>query len=142
MLVGVETDYLGETTMRQISDCLPAWLIDEIAARGHDGAHNLNEGGAPPQGGESEAPLPSLEVAPANRVKGRGAMPRQVQNRGWARSREGDDARSVNAPALVLIWSNRGEPTHAAHEGVFPARRVGSPVLVWDRDHATLANSP
>jgi hypothetical protein len=92
--------------MRQISDCLPAWLIDEMAARGHDGAHNLNEGGAPPQGGESEAPLPSLEVAPANRVKGRGAMPRQVQNRGWARSREGDDARTVNAPALVLVVDN------------------------------------
>jgi hypothetical protein len=99
----------------------------ELAARASKSRKNL--GSAPLwEEGESEAPLPSLEVAPANRVKGRGAKPRQVQNRGWARSREGDDARTVNAPALVLIWSNRGEPTHAAHEGVFPARRVGSPV--------------
>jgi hypothetical protein len=119
---------IGDVAARLIADPVKLQAAANQAPR---------EVGAPLQGGESEAPLPSLEVAPANRVKGRGAKPRQVQNRGWARSREGDDARTVNAPALVLIWSNRGEPTHAAHEGVFPARRVGSPVLVWDSRHAT-----
>jgi hypothetical protein len=130
--------------MRQISDCLPAWLIDEMAARGHDGAHNLNEGGAPPQGGESEAPLPSLEVAPANRVKGRGAMPRQVQNRGWARSREGDDARTVNAPALVLVVDNGMRGVHRRPYGASPASAPRSPLLIVIEGgrHAALANSP
>jgi hypothetical protein len=128
--------------MRQISDCLPAWLIDEIAARGHDGAHNLNEGGAPPQGGESEAPLPSLEVAPANRVKGRGAMPRQVQNRGWARSREGDDARTVNAPTLVLVVDNTGMGSVIRRPKGFPDPALPIPVLRVVRGHSNLANSP
>jgi hypothetical protein len=110
-----------------------------MAARGHDGAHNFNEVGAPLQGGESEAPMP-VEVAPANRVKGRGAKPRQVQNRGWARSREGDDARSVNAPALVLVWVNEGmRGVHRRPYGASPASAPRSPLLiVWDRDHASM----
>jgi hypothetical protein len=117
--------------MRQISDCLPAWLIDEMAARGHDGAHNLSdEGGGSSAGRECDEP-PTLYAdapAPSGSIVKKPRRAPAVQNRGWARSREGDDARTVNAPALVLCWSNRGEPTHAAHEGVFPARRVGSPV--------------
>jgi hypothetical protein len=118
---------------RHISSVLQDVMAEvELAARATQVAQSF-EVGAPLQGGESEAPMP-VEVAPANRVKGRGAKPRQVQNRGVARAREEDDTRSVVPPALVLVWSNRGEPTHAAHEGVFPARRVGSPVLVWDSE--------
>jgi hypothetical protein len=111
----------------------------ELAARASKSRKNL--GSAPLwEEGESEAPLPSLEVAPANRVKGRGAKPRQVQNRGWARSREGDDARTVNAPALVLVVDNGMRGVHRRPYGASPASAPRSPLLmlVGGRDHATL----
>lgn len=67
-------------------------------------------------------------------IKDRGALkPRQ----GSATQEEGRPRGRSGGPKLV--FSNRGEPTHAAHEGVLtPTRRVGSPlVLVGGRDHAT-----
>jgi hypothetical protein len=84
-------------------------LLKVEATAAHAGKLRKNLGSAPLwEEGESEAPLPSLEVAPANRVKGRGAKPRQVQNRGVARAREEDDTRSVVPPALVLVVCNDG----------------------------------
>jgi hypothetical protein len=100
----------------------------ELAARASKSRKNL--GSAPLwEEGESEAPLPSLEVAPANRVKGRGAMPRQVQNRGWARSREGDDARTVNAPVLVLVVDNGWRRDYRRPKG-FPSPALRHPLSV------------
>jgi hypothetical protein len=102
---------LRETKMRQISDCLPAWLTDEVNARAAAATNSAAqiEGGGPTPGRSRISPPTLYADAPApsgSRVKGRGAKPRQVQNRGWARSREGDDARTVNAPVLVLVVDN------------------------------------
>jgi hypothetical protein len=111
----------------------------ELAARASKSRKNL--GSAPLwEEGESEAPLPSLEVAPANRVKGRGAKPRQVQNRGVARAREEDDTRSVVPPALVLVVDNGMRGVHRRPYGASPASAPRSPLLmlVGGRDHATL----
>ena len=45
MFIGVETNERGKALdMRHISECLPAWLMDEVAARGHDGAHKFVAG--------------------------------------------------------------------------------------------------
>ena len=67
-------------------------------------------------------------------IKDRGALkPRQVG------AVEGMPHSPSGGSGIRLIVCNTGEPTQAAHEGVFPARRVGSPlVLVWDRDHASM----
>lgn len=59
-----------------------------------------------------------------------------------------DGAHSVNgvpmpaggAGKLKLVTST-GEPTHRPLSAL-PTRRVGSPVLVYERGHSTLANSP
>jgi hypothetical protein len=115
-------------------------LLKVEATAAHADKLRKNLGSAPLQGGESEAPLPSLEVAPANRVKGRGAKPRQVQNRGVARAREEDDTRSVVPPALVLVVDNGMRGVHRRPYGASPASAPRSPLLmlVGGRDHATL----
>jgi hypothetical protein len=136
--------------MRQISDCLPAWLIDEMAARGHDGAHNLSDEGGGSSAGRDSDETPTLCVdAPtpsgSSEVDGKpGEAARPVgSTKPNVLSGQFQPSPARGRPVLVVIQGNRGEPTHAAHEGVFPARRVGSPlVLVWDRDHSNLANSP
>jgi hypothetical protein len=50
--------------MRQISDCLPAWLIDEMAARGQNGGHKLKSGGRS-AGRRSDQPPTLYADAPA-----------------------------------------------------------------------------
>jgi hypothetical protein len=119
-------------------------VLREAKLRAARQATAANRVGGLPQGGDGSPPLPSLEVAPANRVKGRGAMPRQVQNRGWARSREGDDARTVNAPALVLVVDNGMRGVHRRPYGASPASAPRSPLLIVIEGgrHAALANSP
>jgi hypothetical protein len=125
---------------RHISEVLADMKLTtgELAARATQVAQSF-EVGAPLQGGESEAPMP-VEVAPANRVKGRGAKPRQVQNRGVARAREEDDTRSVVPPALVLVVDNGMRGVHRRPYGASPASAPRSPLLmlVGGRDHATL----
>ena len=77
----------------------------------------------------ADAPAPS-----GSNGKGRGTKPRQLT--------EGKPSPAPKGkPALRLVISNRGEPTHAAHEGAYTpvSRRVGSPILlvVGGREHHT-----
>lgn len=134
MFVVVETTDYGETTMRQISDCLPAWLIDELAARGQNDGQNFNEVGGSPLGRAiDEPPMRSASEGSGARaigVKGRGAKPRQVQNRGWVKPREGGDTRQVMAPTLVLVWVNEGmRGVYRRPYGASPASAPRSPLL-------------
>jgi hypothetical protein len=124
-------------SLRTYSPLAMKLVREGLAARGHDGGQ-IFKGGGLLEGGASNPPLPSLEVAPAKlNEKVRGRAP-AVQSSRLGQTREGDArARYVLAP--VLVWSNIGERTHAAHEGVFPTRRVRSPVLVWSSDHAASA---
>jgi hypothetical protein len=133
--VGTETEQRKATTVKDLRTySLRSFdmVREGLAARGHDGAHTLNEVGVSTPGGQQvETPMRSASEgskARANRVK----KPRRnsaVQNRGWARSREGDDARTVNAPALVLVVDNGWRRDYRRPKGS-PSPALRHPLLM------------
>jgi hypothetical protein len=105
--------------MRQISDCLPAWLIDEMAARGHDGAHTLTAAA-------TNAPRKKAGAdAPASADTGRNP------------ARPGVGGRK-GRPVLTLVMGGRGMSTATRRQLGVPAPAVLRPtLLVIEGGHAT-----
>jgi hypothetical protein len=99
------------------------------------------EGGAPLGEGDKRSALPGLEAPSKLRKSPRREAP-AVQNRGWVKAREGDDARSVNAPAPVLVVDNTGMGSVIRRPKGFPDPALPIPVLRVVRGHSNLANSP
>ncbi len=104
---------------------------------------SMGMGGAPlREEGESEAPIAqaSLEEPMASNARmGKWLSPKAQPSALGDHHVKDPSPAPKGRPVLRLIISNRGEPTHAAHEGVLtPTRRVGSPlVLVWSRHAST-----
>jgi hypothetical protein len=107
-------------------------------------------GGGPSVGRTDSPPIARAfgEEPLASKLNGKGAEPAgpakcvgRTPKKGNSIMRVVKEPSPRERPVLRLV-SNRGEPTHAAHEGVLtPTRRVGSPMLliVGGRDHAALS---
>lgn len=123
MSVGTETEDIErslEVSFRSIGElCRDVIAEAELRAARQATAANGKEAGA-----ETPASLTGEEPRQTSR---------ENQVAGFT-----DGHRTV--PVLRLVISNRGEPTHAANEGVYPTRRVGSPlVLVAGGRHSDTA---
>jgi hypothetical protein len=117
---------IGEIAARLVAN-----PVELVAAANQKRSTELKSGGRSAGRGSDQPPTLYADApAPSgSRVKGRGAMPRQVQNRGWARSREGDDARSVNAPVLVLVVDNGWRRDYRRPKGS-PSPALRHPLLM------------
>jgi hypothetical protein len=142
---------------RHISECLPAWLIDEMAARGHDGARELDGdasgvmhtsptqhgmcgvemGGAPLwEEGENEAPMP-VEVAPAIGIKGRGTnAPASGSSGRYGREGENTPGVKLDLGGHLKLVADNGWRGVTRPKGARPAPTPRRPMLVVVGGHA------
>jgi hypothetical protein len=132
--------------MRQISDCLPAWLIDEMAARGHDGAHNLSDEGGGSSAGRDSDETPTLYAdAPApsgsSEVDGKhGDAARPVgSTKPNVLSGQFQPSPARGRPVLAVIQGSRGRAIASANNMGRPRPiAVARPLLsVIEGGHAT-----